>query len=75
MKKLNFVLVYSKNGKHRATVTCIGENNNLVRAFPQTDEWLGELIIVHYANSEKKALQLMDAWNDSYKLNGCLSEY
>lgn len=77
--KLNFVLSYTnKDGKHWALHCQIDSNYNLLRAFEPfynvyNDKHLGELTIIQYVPSKKKAIELTNQWNEDYKRNGTLN--
>lgn len=75
--KLNFVLSYtSKDGKHYAIATQSDTNVNLLYEFDllyRKDKCLGDVGIIHYAPSKKKAEELARFWNKCYKENGTLN--
>ncbi len=75
IKKLNFVLSYTKNGKHFATTQQCCTLSNLYGAFREKDKFLGDLDIIHYCDSKKKAEELSRQWNESYKQNGTLQTF
>lgn len=74
--KLNFVLSYTnKDGKHWALHCQIDAVYNLLGAFEPfyNDKHLGELTIIQYVPSNKKAIELAHHWNECYKNNGTLN--
>lgn len=73
--KLNFVLVHTKNYKYFATTAQVDTGYNLLGAFSvyEKDKYLGDLEVIHYTTSKKKAEELARYWNKCYKENGTLN--
>lgn len=73
--RLNFVIVYTKNGKNYAVEDCLTgvEYINLKYQFERMCKatmWLGKPTIIQCCPSYKSAIKLAEEWNQSYKNNG-----
>lgn len=72
--KLNYVLSYTKDNKHFAIAIETHDNSNLFYVFKGWEKHyqLGDLNIIHYVSSKKKAEDLARFWNNCYRQNGTL---
>ena len=66
MKNFYYAGVETKNGKHFAFIFNAKAGNNLLSIFKQYKN----MTIVNACESKKKAEELADFWNESYKANG-----
>ena len=76
MRKLYFVISIDKNGKHYAYVDEVYENYNLCGLFEGRHEFDGRTLqVVMHVPTKKKAHELAEAWNETYKNNGTLIDW
>ena len=66
MKNFYYALTVSENGKNYSYVLKVSESNNLLAVL----KYHKNLTIVHQCETKKKAVELVNFWNESYKANG-----
>lgn len=66
MKNFYYALTVSENGKNYSYVLKVKASTNLWAIL----KCHKNLTIVHQCDSKKKAVELVNFWNESYKANG-----
>lgn len=66
MKNFYYVVTVSENGKNYSYVLKVNASNNLLAVL----KCHKNLTYVHQCETKKKARELVELWNDSYKANG-----
>lgn len=66
MKNFYYALTVSENGKNYSYVLKVNASKNLL----STLKCHKNLTIVHQCESKKKAVELVNLWNERYKANG-----
>ena len=74
---LNFVIVLGdEDGKLQAFAQKIPENQNLAHLCNWYEQYGTQTVaVLHYCKSYKRACEIANAWNESYKANGTYKEF